>query len=147
MERARGEAERIYNELKDGNDPAAMNQSDGILFASFLDDTYRPHYTAHHRNDKGLANLKPLRIWDKKPLSDINAALVKSWRTNRLTGGTKAAMINRNLAASKAEIAFAVDEGLLAHHPLARLSRLPVEKENRSATSIQTKKSVSETRW
>ena len=127
LEKARLEADRIFNDLKEGLEPG---KGDRLTVGAFLDDIYQPHFTAHHRNDKHLANLKPYRQWDSKLLADITATLVKSWRTKRLTSGTKPATINRNVAALKAALSHAVDEGYLAHHPLAGLSRLPAAVEN-----------------
>ena len=129
LEMARGMAGESLADLKEGVEPDKGD--DKLTFGAFLDDIYRPYFTAHHRNDKNLANLKLFRQWDSKLLVDITATLVKGWRTKRLTNGTKPATINRNVAALKAALSHAVDEAYLAHHPLAGLSRLPVAVENR----------------
>lgn len=97
----------------------------------FIEDTYKPHFEAHHANSKNLDNLKRMGPLLKLRLDKVTRAKVREWREERLEVGASPATVNRNVNALKACLAYAVEIGKLRDHPLRSLKRLKVEEENR----------------
>ena len=133
LAQARQRASELLAESHLGNRPGDAQPSTRKIpkLGDFIADTYTPHYTAHHRNTKNLANLRQFRDLYDLRLDQITAATVRSWREKRANTGASPATINRNVNALKACLAHAVDVGKLKAPPLARLGRLKVDEENR----------------
>lgn len=98
---------------------------------TFIEETYTPHFEAHHSSSKNLDNLKRFADLFDLRLSEITVARIRRWREKRATAGASPATINRNTNALKACLAYAVELGELKQHPLARLGRLKVDQVNR----------------
>jgi len=135
LEKARIAADALFVQLEAGVDPRKPvpdPAASPVTLRQFIDNDYRPHFSAHHGNDKNLANLRAFESFAGRPLSAITVKAIQAWRTQRLRDGAAPATINRNLAALKACLRFAVDQGVIEQHPLAgKLPRLTVAQENR----------------
>jgi integrase len=64
-------------------------------------------------------------------MAEINPFLLQAWRKRQLEGGKSPVTVNRDLADLKALLSKAVELGLLAVHPLARLKPAKTEDNSR----------------
>lgn len=133
LAQARQQASDLLSEFQRGTRPADSQPSPRRTpkLGRFIEDTYSPHYRAHHPSQKNLANLRQFdELFDLR-LDQVTPDVVRRWREKRATAGTAPSTINRNVNALKACLAHAVDLGILKAPPLARLGRLRVDQENR----------------
>ncbi len=81
---------------------------------------------------KHLDTLKPFRDeWGNLGLDEITEEIVDDWRMQRRRKGIKPSTVNRNVAALKAAMSFAVRRKHLDTHVLRGMPRLKVDQENR----------------
>jgi integrase len=134
-EQARNVAKAVIRAVAEGEGHPVLNRATSAdnnpTLANFIDDTYKPHFEAHHRSTKNLDNLSAFEELKKKRIRAITVDDVTTWRTARRRAHVKPSTINRNVSALKACLSHAVEIGLLEQHPLARMPRLQVEEANR----------------
>jgi integrase len=99
----------------------------------FLLHHYGPFLLSERKSGKLTERrLKACFDWlENKPMHEITPFLLQSWRKRQLDGGKSPITVNRDLADLKAMLAKAVELGLLAVHPLARLKPAKAEDNSR----------------
>lgn len=130
---ARAEAVRLLLLAQSGEDPAAGRRMARKVesFRDFLDEHYEPWVQQHHSSaEQTIARLRStLATFLDMPLNKISHADVERWRTNRLRSGAKPATVDRDYTTLRGALSRAVEWGLLATHPLARMKMLNADDE------------------
>jgi len=128
---ARDKARRIMSEATDGKDPIVEKRSRRVqTLGEFLDKEYGPKYLSNKKS--GEADGKRIRFCFKeflgRKLDDptLHNAL-SNWRSKRLKD-KRPATVNRDLAALHAAYSWALDQGLIAVHPMAKIKPLRLDK-------------------
>jgi integrase len=130
VEAARTQALEILRDAKHGTPAAAhakaQRKAIALSFDGFLIEHYGPWVTAERK--AGKATLASLRtqfgpLFNGKPLAGVTAWNVEKFKAQRLTAGTKAATVNRDLDRIRAALNKAVEWGLLATNPIAGVKR------------------------
>jgi integrase len=110
---------------------------DGLTLGKFIDDMYTQWAEEHRKSGmKTVALIKavfaPLL---KKHIGKISVADIERWRAKKRTEkGSKASTLNRQVAALRAALNWAVKRGIIEGHLLGRLERL---REDDSKTKIR----------
>lgn len=126
---ARDKAREILAAVELGADPQAERKArKAHTLESFIVEEYGPWFKAHRRTGGMTVNYLLSRFPDlkNKRLPDLNAWLVEKWRAQRLKQ-VKPATVNRELVTLKAALSKAVEWGLLAAHPLAKVKPSKVD--------------------
>lgn len=125
---ARHEAQRLGGMLADGEDPDAAKKSDkAATIGELIDGPYKQTVLEHRRS--GHFTYGRLRscfgfLWDR-PIDDPTLAqAITNWRAQRLKAGKSSVTINKDVGALRAALSFALDQGFVTDHPLAKFKRL-----------------------
>ena len=133
---ARELAIQHLSDVTKGIDPIAKRYAErAATLKDYLDNEYGPWFTTNRKS--GHAILKRIRWcfckWlGQKRLDQISPLEVDRWRSSRLREGISPVTLNRDLQGLKAALSKAVEWGLIAHHPLARVK--PFRKDKNSST-------------
>ena len=118
---ARTEARKLLSAYHRGEDLKASERRKSVgSLGIFVDQIYEPWASAHLKTGKD--DCSRMRFSFAKllncPLSEITAHEVEKWRARRISSGTKASTVNRDLNVLKAAMSRAVTWGYLDDHPL-----------------------------
>jgi integrase len=128
-------------EIAKGSDPGAERKQNREkqkaaklqTLGGFLKHHYCPFLLSERKSGKTTERrLNACFGWlENKPMAEINPFLLQAWRKRQLEGGKSPVTVNRDLADLKALLSKAVELGLLAVHPLARLKPAKTEDNSR----------------
>jgi integrase len=102
-----------------------------ITLRSFINAHYTTWFIAHRKSgQKSIDHITRcfVRPYGDMPLIEITAALIDSWRTQRLKSGISIETVNRDVATFKAAISKAVLWGLITEHPLEKLKLMKSDR-------------------
>jgi site-specific recombinase XerD len=128
---ARGSARAILADHFRGIDPIEARKPKAAMpsYREFLDGDYaawaRSSQKAHAQNLNRLATAFKTLL--DKPLDKITGLDVERWRAAQLERGLSNQTINRDISSIKASFNRAVDWGLLAANPLAKIKKARVD--------------------
>jgi integrase len=130
LEDARTEADALRGDVARGKDPAAeKRRQHASSLEFFLEKEYGPWVTTNRKT--GAETLERIRATFREfltvPLPDLNVARLERWRTARLAAGLTPATVNRDIASLRSVLSRALDWGVLASHPLAKLKAAKVD--------------------
>jgi len=125
---ARDAAKEFLAAVQLGDDPAeAKRLAKAATLETFLRDVYRPWVVEHRRSgqatyDRLMAAFEPLLT---KSLHELTPFALQHWRSKRKkSDDVKNVTLNRDVAALRSALSWAVKHGYLAAHPLTGLDRL-----------------------
>ncbi|MCE1098385.1 site-specific integrase [Pseudomonas asiatica] len=137
LDRARKEALQYLAEAHEHGEPLAVSQARAgasmPTLEAFLVEQFEPWARVHHRDHvnsvrairSAFADLLPLK------LEEIDHRRVERLRVSWVDGGNTPATANRNIQRIKGLLSRAVEWGVLAEHPLAKLRRLKTDRRGR----------------
>jgi integrase len=130
LEEARSEADSLRGDVARGKDPVAeKRRTYAASLQVFLEHEYGPWVTAHRKT--GAETVERIETTFREfltvPLQDINLARVERWRSTRLAKGRTPATVNRDIASLRSVLSRALEWGVLATHPLAKLKAAKVD--------------------
>ncbi|RJQ54249.1 MAG: site-specific integrase [Actinobacteria bacterium] len=132
---AREKARQTLAEAAKGIDPVQKRRqekarAEAHTFESYIREKYLPWYeTRYSGSDETTRRLEKLFLpaFGDRKLEQITGWDVEKWRSARLKAGISKATLNRDVGVLKGALSRAVDWGLLAAHPLARVKPMKLD--------------------
>jgi len=129
---ARDKARKVITTAIEGKDPVIDRRVRRMpTLGAFLDKEYGPNVLAHKKSgDESYQRIKTcFKDFLARKLSDPTLAnALTNWRARRQNDGRQAATINRDMATLRAAFTYAVEQGLIPVHPMARIKPLKLDK-------------------
>ncbi|MCK7579064.1 MAG: site-specific integrase [Chromatiales bacterium] len=125
---ARNRAKAVLGAVAEGRDPLdAIRQAKSATaptLREYLEDTYVEWVTVNRRS--GAAQVARLKAcfftqFGETPLDQLAPLDLENWRKRRLQQGRAVGTVNRDLNTLKSALSRALDWGIIAAHPLAKL--------------------------
>ncbi|MHA6196569.1 phage integrase [Pseudomonas wadenswilerensis] len=153
LEQARQEATQYLAEARKHGEPTAISQGRrGATLPSlreFIADSYLPWFKAHHRGYEKTAHTLANNFDTIMPqrIDAITGRDLEQIRTTWLQGGNKPATVNRKMGSISGVFSRAVEWGVIADHPLAKVKQLKVDNKGvvrylNSDESLQLRKAL-----
>lgn len=125
---ARKIAEKLYAEVKLGRDPQREKQTAREVkpvpkLGDFINDTYLPWFTTHHKAPKAKLPFNQFKHLFSKRLDKITSWDIESWRAKRHKEGLTGSTSNRYIGTLKAMFNRAVEWEVIEHNPIAKVKK------------------------
>lgn len=125
---ARKIAEKLYAEVKLGRDPQREKQTAREVkpvpkLGDFINDTYLPWFTTHHKAPKAKLPFNQFKHLFNKQLNKVTSWDLESWRSKRHKEGLNANTSNRYIGTLKAMFNRAVEWEVIEHNPIAKVKK------------------------
>lgn len=125
---ARKMAEQLYAQAKLGRDIQREKQTAREVkpvpkLGDFIEQTYLPWFTAHHKAPKAKLPFNQFKHLHNKRLDKVTAWDIESWRTKRHKEGLSATTSNRYIGTLKAMFNRAVEWEIIDKNPIAKVKK------------------------
>jgi integrase len=130
---ARDRAKQMLGDAAGGvyPDVSGQSQTTTLTLSNYLDEHYKEWRLLNRKNaTDDLARLKVnfLEEFGSLPLSDITPLLIEKWRSKKLSKGTKAATVNRDITVLKSALSKGVEWSFIDNNPLRMFKPVKVDK-------------------
>jgi len=125
---ARKIAEKLYAEVKLGRDIQREKQTAREVkplpkLGDFINDTYLPWFTTHHKAPKAKLPFNQFKHLFNKQLDKVTGWEIESWRSKRHKEGLSASTSNRYIGTLKAMFNRAVEWDVIEQNPIAKVKK------------------------
>ncbi|MDO8826803.1 tyrosine-type recombinase/integrase [Methylophaga sp.] len=125
---ARKIAEQLYAQVKLGRDPQREKQTAREVkpvpkLGDFINDTYLPWFTSHHKAPKAKLPFNQFKHLFSKRLDKVTGWDVESWRSKRHKDGLSASTSNRYIGTLKAMFNRAVEWEVIEQNPITKVKK------------------------
>lgn len=125
---ARKLAEQLYAQVKLGRDiqrekQAAREVKPIPKLGDFINETYLPWFTTHHKAPKAKLPFNQFKHLFEKRLDKVTAWDIQSWRSKRHKDGLSASTSNRYIGTLKAMFNRAVEWEIIDANPIAKVKK------------------------
>lgn len=121
---ARELAREFLAAIARGEDPTTPENK--LAFGEFVKDIYEPWVLENRKaGDSTAYKIKhDFKFLFDTPMEEISIAQIEQWRSKKKKAGLKSSSINREIAALKAALNWAVKRNIIETNPLAKVERL-----------------------
>lgn len=129
---ARERCQRVLGNVAHGRPPMfGIEGTDAVTLGTFLDDSYAPWLKAN-RPKSATGTLERIERhfggWKNKPITDIDVALVETWKLERFAAGMKPATVHRDLAALSGVLSRAAKLKKIPTNPIHEVDKPKIDR-------------------